>query len=55
MVYKENSNVPYYILEEIIEYVELTKKGYSKCMKWQNIRALLRLAVINNRLTKRQA
>lgn len=48
-------NVPYYILEEIIEYVELTAKGYSKCMKWQNIRALLRLAVINNRLTKRQA
>ena len=48
-------NVPYYIFEEIIEYVELTAKGYSKCMKWENIKALLRLAVVNNRLTKEQA
>ncbi len=48
-------NVPYYIFEEIIEYVELTAKGYSKCMKWKNIRALLRLAVVNDRLTEEQA
>ena len=48
-------DVPYYIFEEIIEYVELTAKGYSKCMKWENIRALLRLAVVNNRLTEQQA
>lgn len=48
-------DVPYYIFEEIIEYVELTAKGYSKCMKWGNIRALLRLAVVNNRLTEQQA
>lgn len=26
-------NVPYYIFEDIIEYVELTAKGYCKCMK----------------------
>ena len=48
-------NVPYYIFEEIIDYVELTAKGYSKCMKWENIRTLLRLAVVNNRLTEQQA
>ena len=48
-------NVPYYIFEEIIEYVELTAKGYCKCMKWENIKTLLRLAVVNNRLTKEQA
>lgn len=48
-------NVPYYIFEEIIEDAELTAKGYSKCMKWENIRALLRLAVANNRLTEQQA
>ena len=48
-------NVPYYIFEEIIDYVELTAKGYSKCMKWKNIRTLLRLAVVNNRLTEQQA
>lgn len=48
-------NVPYYIFEEIIEYVELSAKGYSKCMKWENIRSLLRLAVANNNLTDKQA
>lgn len=26
-------NVPYYIFEELIDYVEQTAKGYSKCMK----------------------
>ena len=48
-------DVPYYIIEEIIEYIELTAKGYCKCMKWENIKVLLRLAVVNNRLTKEQA
>jgi hypothetical protein len=51
----EDFNVPYYIFEEITEYIELTAKGYSKCMKWENIRSLLRLAVVNNRITKEQA
>ncbi len=48
-------NVPYYIFEEIIEYIELTAKGKCKTMKWENIKALLNLAVINNRLTDKQA
>lgn len=48
-------SVPYYIVEGIVDYVELTAKGYSKCMKWENIKALLRLAVVNNRLTNEQA
>jgi hypothetical protein len=48
-------NVPYYIFEEIVDYVELTAKGYSKCMKWENIKSLLKLAVINDKLTKEQA
>ncbi len=48
-------NVPYYIFEEITEYIELTARGYSKCMKWENIRSLLRLAVVNDRLTEEQA
>lgn len=47
-------SVPIYIVEELINYVELTAKGYSKCMKWENIKALLRLAQANNRLTKQQ-
>lgn len=48
-------NVPYYIFEEILQYIELTAKGNCKTMKWENIKALLNLAVINNRLTKEQA
>ena len=48
-------NVPYYIFEEIAEYIELTAKGYSKCMKWKNIKSLLKLAVVNNHLTNQQA
>lgn len=48
-------SVPYYIFEEITEYIELTAKGYSKCMKWENIRTLLRLAIVNGRLTEEQA
>lgn len=48
-------NVPYYIFEEIIDYVKLTAKDYCKCMKWENIKSLLRLAVVNDRLTEQQA
>lgn len=47
--------VPYYIFEEIVDYVELTEKWHSKCMKWENIKSLLKLAIINNNLTKEQA
>ena len=48
-------NIPYYIFEEITDYIELTAKDYSKCMKWENIKSLLNLAVVNNRITKEQA
>lgn len=37
-------NIPYYIFEEIVDYVELTAKGYSKCMKWENIKSLLMIS-----------
>lgn len=51
----EEFNIPYYIFEEITEYIELTAKGHCKCMKWENIKSLLNLAVINNSLSKQQA
>lgn len=51
---KKDFNVPYYIVEEIVDYVELTAQGHCKCMKWENIKSLLGLAKINNRLTKEQ-
>ena len=51
----EDFDVPHYIFEEIVEYVEQTAQGRSRCMKWENIRRLLRLAVVNKRLTEQQA
>lgn len=51
---KKDFNVPFYIFEEIVEYIELTNQGYCKCMKWENIKSLLRLAKVNNRLTSEQ-
>ncbi|MGN1299337.1 MAG: hypothetical protein ACI4UE_05090 [Candidatus Scatovivens sp.] len=50
----EDFNIPYYIFEEIVEYVELTAQGHCKCMKWDNIKSLLKLAQVNNRLTDTQ-
>lgn len=47
-------NIPFYIVEEIVDYVETTAKGYCKCMKWENIKSLLRLAQVNNRLSEQQ-
>ena len=47
-------NIPYYIFEEIVEYIELTAKGHCKAMKWENIKALLGMAKVNNRLTEQQ-
>ena len=47
--------IPYYIFEEIVEYIEQTAQGRCRCMKWENIKSLLKLAVINNKLTKEQA
>lgn len=48
-------NIPYYIFEEIVEYVEKTAQGRNKSMKWENIRGLLRLAVLNKRISEEQA
>ena len=48
-------NIPYYIFEEIVEYVEQREKGNCKCMKWENIKLLLNLTVVNKRITKSQA
>lgn len=48
-------NVPSYIVEEIVEYIEQTSMGRCRSMKWQNIKALLRLAIVNGRITREQA
>ena len=46
--------VPDYIKEELEEYIKQTELGKSKIMKWNNIKSLLGLAKINNRLTSKQ-
>lgn len=48
-------DIPHYIFQEIVEYVEQTASGRCRCMKWENIRRLLKCAVTNNRLTEEQA
>ncbi|MBQ3409615.1 MAG: hypothetical protein IJH12_10490 [Clostridia bacterium] len=47
-------NVPFYIFEDLIEYVELTAQGKPTGTRWEKIRALLGLAKINERLTEEQ-
>ena len=53
-IINEEFNIPYYILVEINECLELVSQGECKTMKWENIKALLRLAKVNNRITKEQ-
>lgn len=48
-------DIPHYIFDEIVEYIEQTAQGRTRGMKWENIRSLLKCAVINERLTERQA
>jgi len=50
----EDFNIPYYIFEEIVQYVEESAQGRCRISKWQNIKALLGLAKVNNRLTDTQ-
>lgn len=50
----EDFNIPYYIFEEIVEYVEQTAQGRCRCSKWNNIKALLKLAQVNNKLSEMQ-
>lgn len=47
-------NVPFYIFEEIVQYIELTAQGNCKTAKWNNIKSLLKLAQVNNRLSEQQ-
>lgn len=47
-------DVPQYIAEEIISYKQDCKNGKNRCMKLENIKALIGLAVLNNRITKEQ-
>ena len=49
-----NFDVPQYITEEIDQYIKDCENGKFKCMKRENIKSLIGLAVVNNRITKEQ-
>lgn len=50
----EEFDIPFYIFEEITEYLEQTAQGRCRPTKWENIKALLKLAQVNNRLSEQQ-
>ena len=50
----EDFYIPYYIFEEIVEYVEQTAQGRCRTMKWENIKSLLNCAKISNKFTQEQ-
>lgn len=50
-----NFNIPYYIFEEIVEYIDLKSDGIEKSSKWDNILMLLNTAVVNKKLSYEQA
>lgn len=50
----EEFNIPYYVFEEIIEYLQLTVQGNHNPLKWANVEALMGCAKINKRLTNKQ-
>lgn len=51
---KKDFNIPFYIFEEIVQYIEQSAQGRCRCSKWNNIKALLRLAKVNDRLSSEQ-
>lgn len=50
-----NFDIPYYIFEEIVNYVGLNISEAERISKLENIQLLLNLAVINKKLSKEQA
>ena len=45
-------NIPYYVFEEIVNYIESSTK--EQLYNWQQVERILKLAVANKRLTKQQ-
>ncbi len=51
----EDFNIPFYLVQELVSYVEERTKGKNRSSQWQNIMALIGLAKINERITPEQA
>lgn len=41
-IINEKYNIPYYIFEEITEYIELIAKGQCKWMKWKKYKIIIK-------------
>lgn len=52
---KLDFSIPKYVLEEIEEYIASFNDENQKYVKLDNINVLINLAVMNNRITKKQA
>lgn len=48
-------NMPFYIVEELVEYAKKEAIGQCATINKENLQGLLKLAVINERLTEEQA
>ena len=51
----EKYNIPFYLLEEIYEYVNSCTDGESNATKWGNINTLINLAVMSERLSREES
>ena len=50
MEINKDFDIPFYIFEEIVSYVQNDKP----ITQWENLQSLLRLAQMNNRLSEKQ-
>ena len=49
-----NYDVPQYIIDEVNDYIYDVKNKKNRCMKLENIKSLIGLAVLNKRITRNQ-
>ena len=49
-----NFDIPFYILEQIAEYLELTAKGYKEPRRFEKLKMSLNMAKMNGRLSQEQ-
>lgn len=49
-----NFDIPFYIFEETINYIKLREQGNNKVSRLENLKSLLNLAKLNDRLSQNQ-
>lgn len=51
----EDFNIPFYLVQELVSYVEERAKGKNRISQWDNLCSLIALAEVNERITQEQA